>query len=324
MEIQQVFKRYEKKYMLSPEQEEGFLKAIEGKMMMDEYGEHTICNIYFDNDGFDLIRASLNKPIYKEKLRLRTYGLPKDGDHMSFVEIKKKYKGVVYKRRIPMKISEAEDYLYRGIRPEKDSQILREIDWLLQRTGVEPKVFLAYRRRAFYGLQNKNFRMTLDRSITCSYDDVLLTSGKHLDESKDSPELVGTKILPEGYSLLEIKIPGIMPLWMSGILSQLKIYPVSFSKYGTYYSTTPELYRSIIEAGRRSLEETRTGSTELSEKSEKVPGEGNSKADRPTTEDVKTAGTEKKNTGIKFENGKSNGKKNGKKNGNKNGNKKRK
>ena len=240
MEVQQVFKRYEKKYMLTPEQEEKFLKAIEGKMMMDQYGEHTICNIYFDNDSFDLIRTSLEQPIYKEKLRLRTYGVPKDGSHTAFVEIKKKYKRVVYKRRIPMTLEEAENYLYKGIRPEKDSQILREIDWLIKRTNVVPKVFLSYRRRAFYGLQNKDFRMTLDQNITCRYDDLHLGSGVY-----------GTQILPEGYSLLEIKIPGIMPMWMSAILSELKIFPNSFSKYGTYYKTTPELYRQVIEVGKR-------------------------------------------------------------------------
>ncbi len=234
MEVQQVFKRYEKKYMLTQEQEAAFLCAIDGKMVMDDYGEHTICNIYFDNDSFELIRKSLDKPVYKEKLRMRTYGVPENGDHQAFVEIKKKYKGVVYKRRIQMKLDEAENYLYRGVRPEKDSQILREIDWLRERTKAEPKVFLSYRRRAFYGLENKDFRMTIDREITCRYKDLHLKSGVY-----------GDKILPEGTSLLEIKIPGIMPLWMSKILSDLKIYPASFSKYGTYYQTTPELFKSV-------------------------------------------------------------------------------
>lgn len=234
MAVQQVFKRYEKKYMLNAEQEKAFLKAIEGKMKMDEYGEHTICNIYFDNDSFDLVRLSMDHPLYKEKLRMRTYGVPENGEHTAFVEIKKKYKSVVYKRRISLKLQEAEDYLYRGMRPSKESQILREIDWLIKRTDVKPKVFLSYRRRAFYGLENKDFRMTIDRAITCRSEDLSLRSGVY-----------GREILPEGASLLEIKIPGIMPLWMSTILAELKIYPASFSKYGTYYSTSPELYRSV-------------------------------------------------------------------------------
>jgi len=236
MAVQQIFKRYEKKYMLTGEQEQKFLKAIEGKMIMDKYGEHDICNIYFDDDTFNLIRTSLDKPLYKEKLRLRTYGIPENGEHQAFVEIKKKYDGVVYKRRIPLKLKEAEDYLYRGIRPGKDSQILREIDWFLkQHAPIAPKVMLCYKRRAFFGAENKDFRLTIDREITCRYDELELTKGVY-----------GDKILKEGNSLLEIKIPGIMPLWMSEILSGLKIFPVSFSKYGTYYKTTPGLYLSMV------------------------------------------------------------------------------
>lgn len=243
MAVLQVFERYEKKYLLTHEQEEQFLKAIEGKMILDQYGEHTICNIYFDDDNFELIRESLEKPLYKEKLRLRTYGVPKSTDHQAFVEIKKKYKGVVYKRRIPLKLREAEDYLYNGIRPKKDSQILREIDWFLKiHAPVKPKVVLTYVRRAFYGAENPDFRMTIDRDITCRYDDLHLTSGVH-----------GDKLLKDGQSLLEIKIPGVMPLWMSKILSELKIYPASYSKYGTYYSTTPELYMTASKNGHKAV-----------------------------------------------------------------------
>ena len=208
-------------------------------MIMDQYGEHTICNIYFDDDNFELIRESLEKPLYKEKLRLRTYGVPENGDHQAFVEIKKKYKGVVYKRRIPLKLKEAESYLYDGVRPKKDSQILKEIDWFLQvHAPVKPKVVLTYVRRAFYGAENKDFRMTIDRDITCRYDDLDLRKG-----------VGGQKLFDENTSLLEIKIPGIMPLWMSKILADLKIYPVSFSKYGTYYKTTPELNHLNVASG---------------------------------------------------------------------------
>jgi len=236
MEVQQVFKRYEKKYILTGEQEREFLKAVEGKMIMDKYGEHTICNIYFDDDQFSLIRTSLDKPMYKEKLRLRTYGVPESGDHQAFIEIKKKFDGVVYKRRIPMKLKTAEKYLYEGIYPQKkDSQILKEIDWFLKaHAPVKPKVVLTYVRRAFYGAENPDFRMTIDKDITCRYDSLHLTDG-----------VFGDPILKENTYLLEIKIPGIMPLWMSEILSRLKIFPASISKYGTYYKNTPELYLSM-------------------------------------------------------------------------------
>ena len=249
MAVQQVFKRYEKKYILTGSQEKEFLKAIEGKMVMDKYGEHTICNIYFDDDKFGLIRESLDKPMYKEKLRLRTYGVPENGEHQAFVEIKKKFDGVVYKRRIPLKLKDAEDYLYKGIHPEGDSQILREIDWFRKaHAPLEPRVVLTYVRRAFYGVENKDFRMTIDRDITCRYEGLHLTEGVY-----------GKKLFEEGTSLLEIKIPGIMPLWMSEILSNLKIYPASFSKYGTYYSTTPELYRSMLEKDSKKPEKEKEG-----------------------------------------------------------------
>lgn len=245
MAVQQVFKRYEKKYLLTKEQEAAFLKEIEGKMILDKYGEHTICNIYFDTDCFDLIRVSLDHPIYKEKLRLRTYGVPENGEHQAFVEIKKKYDGVVYKRRIALPLREAEDYLYRGIRPQvkkKDEQILNELDWFLKIHPAKPKVCLTYVRRAFFGADNPDFRMTIDKDITCRSHDVSLMKGVY-----------GDKILKPDTFLLEIKIPGIMPMWMSLILAKLKIYPVSISKYGTYYKNNPELYDAAAETARAAL-----------------------------------------------------------------------
>lgn len=233
MAVQQVFKRYEKKYMLTAEQEKRFLEAVKDRMIMDQYGEHTICNIYFDDDIFSLTRRSIDKPYYKEKLRMRTYGVPEDGDHQAFIEIKKKFDGVVYKRRVSMKLKNAEKYLYEGIHPKKDSQIMREIDWFLKlHAPVKPKVVLTYVRRAFYEKDFPDFRMTIDRDITCRFDDLDLKHG-----------VGGEKLLDEGISLLEIKIPGIMPLWMSKILSELKIFPASFSKIGTYYKLAPELNR---------------------------------------------------------------------------------
>lgn len=235
MPVQQVFKRYEKKYMLTADQEKKLLEAVDGRMIMDQYGEHIICNIYFDDDIFSLTRHSLDKPLYKEKLRLRTYGVPEDENHTAFVEIKKKFDGVVYKRRVSMKLKTAEKYLYEGIHPKKDSQILREIDWFLKlHAPVKPKVVLTYKRRAFYEKDFPDFRMTIDRDITCRYDDLDLKHG-----------VKGEKLLADGISLLEIKIPGIMPLWMSKLLSELKIFPASFSKVGTYYKSAPELNRIV-------------------------------------------------------------------------------
>lgn len=240
MAVQTVFKRYEKKYFLTREQEEEFLKRLEGRMKLDQYGEHTICNIYFDTPDFDLIRASIEKPIYKEKLRLRSYGVPQSRDAKVFVEIKKKFDGVVYKRRIQMTLEEAEAYLYEHIHPERDSQILREIDWFLKQNPVVPAVCLAYDRRAFAGIEDPDFRLTIDRNIRARKKQLRLSDGT-----------VGEAILPENTSLMEIKIPGVMPLWMAQILSELKIYPVSFSKYGTYYMQHSDLFMSAVNNHRR-------------------------------------------------------------------------
>lgn len=245
MAAQTVFKRYEKKYLMNAGQEKEFLERIEGYMKMDKYGLHTICNIYFDTDDFDLIRTSIEKPIYKEKLRLRTYGVPMNTDVKAFVEIKKKFKGIVYKRREEMTLLEAQKYLYEGIHPRKDSQILREIDWFLKMNPVKPKVFLAYDRRAFAGLEDKDFRLTLDKNIRCRRTQLYLTEGS-----------VGEKILDDDTTLMEIKVAGSMPMWMTKILSDLKICPVSISKYGTYYKGTPELVNAVCENHRQYYDPT--------------------------------------------------------------------
>lgn len=228
---QKVFKRYEKKYLLSAGQEEQLLERLKGYMALDKYGETTICNIYFDTPDFDLIRQSIEAPLYKEKLRLRSYGVPENPEHKVFVEIKKKFKGIVYKRREQLRLKEAEDYLYRGIHPEKDSQILREIDWFLKTNPVKPQVYLSYDRRAFAGIEDPELRLTIDRNIRCRRTGLNLIEGS-----------AGETLLPDKTFLMEIKIADAMPLWMSDILSELKIYPVSISKYGRYYQTHPEVY----------------------------------------------------------------------------------
>lgn len=236
---QTVFKRYEKKYFLTKEQETVFLERIKGKMELDRYGESTICNIYFDTPDFDLIRRSIEKPIYKEKLRLRSYNVPKGPDSKVYVEIKKKYDGVVYKRREELTLAEAEDYLYRGIHPDKDTQILREIDWFLKMNPVEPAVYLAYDRRAFAGVEDPEFRLTLDRNIRCRRKQMFLADGT-----------VGEPVISEDMVLMEIKIPGVMPHWMSKLLSELGIFPVSFSKYGAFYQDNPDIYNIVVDRHR--------------------------------------------------------------------------
>ena len=164
MRNQNVFERVEKKYRLNQKQYDMFLHAAEERIHRDEYGLHTIRNIYYDTSHYDLIRRSIDKPKYKEKLRLRGYGEIGD-DSEVFLEIKKKYQGVVYKRRAKLPITQARIYLESGIFMEKKSQILREIDYFIRFYQPRPKVYLAYDREAFIGKGEENLRITIERNI---------------------------------------------------------------------------------------------------------------------------------------------------------------
>lgn len=221
--MQEVFKRYEKKYLLDRQQYEKLLAKLLPLLVPDRYSRYTICNVYFDTPDYALIRYSLEKPMYKEKLRLRSYGTPSSGDTV-FVELKKKFQGVVYKRRVAMTLEEANAYLYRGVHPNISGQMMQEMDWFTGQYVLWPAVYLAYDRIAYKGREDAGLRVTFDTNIRCREKDVLLEEG-------DS----GTLLLPEDKVLMEIKIPGVMPLWLAHILSELSVYPTSFSKYGTYY-----------------------------------------------------------------------------------------
>ena len=218
-----VFKRVEKKYILDSEKYNEFLKVIIPYMEVDQYGLSKICNIYFDTETDELVRRSNEKPPYKEKLRLRSYGVPQAGDRV-YLEIKKKYAGIVYKRRISMTLSEAEDYLLGGVYPAKDSQILREIDYFLKFYKPVPKLYLAYDRTAWYGKKDKELRITFDSNIRSRRENLSLGCG-------DKAGLLYEK----EYYLLEIKASGAYPLWLAKALTDLSIYPASFSKYGAIY-----------------------------------------------------------------------------------------
>ena len=221
-----VFKRYEYKYLLTIEQKEKILKSMEPYMKLDAYGKTTIRNLYFDTDTYLLIRRSLEKPIYKEKLRLRSYAQT-DSDSQIFVELKKKYKKVVYKRRISMSEEEAMLWFRHNITPDKKSQILNEIEYFLQYyKKLHPTMFISYEREAYYGNDNTDFRITFDDNILCRQTDLSLRCG-----------IYGTPILPDGIVLMEIKCSGGIPLWLTSILSNEHLYKTSFSKYGTAYRT---------------------------------------------------------------------------------------
>ncbi len=204
-------------------------------MQDDEYGLSTISSIYFDTDNYDVIRTSLEKPVYKEKLRLRVYGKV-TGNSNAFLELKKKYEGVVYKRRITLKLKDAMDYLNKGIYPAENSQILKEIDYFLKMYKPTRGTYIAYDRIAMYGLEDKDLRITFDKDIRVAFDRT----------SIEPPEDV-KPVTKEGERLMEIKVQGAMPLWLTEALSELKIYPVSFSKYGMAAKT-------YLDYGKKSIE----------------------------------------------------------------------
>ncbi|MBQ9746023.1 MAG: polyphosphate polymerase domain-containing protein [Clostridia bacterium] len=219
-----VFERYEFKYMITMEQKTRMLEAMQAYMRQDAYGRKTIRNLYFDTDNFRLIRRSLEKPVYKEKLRVRCYDKA-NGESAVFVELKKKYKKVVYKRRISMSEEDAMRWLCEGKLELEPTQITREIDYFMEFYGRPmPAVFLSYEREAYYALDGSDLRITFDENVLFRRDVLSLCA-----------DVWGTPLLEEGKVLLEVKTSGGFPLWLAHFLSEEKIYKTSFSKYGTAY-----------------------------------------------------------------------------------------
>lgn len=224
MAVQTVFKRYEFKYMISTEQKDKVLSAMSQYMQPDKYGRGIVRNIYFDTDNYLLIRRSIEKPAYKEKLRIRSYGKT-DTDDKVFVELKKKYKSVAYKRRMVLPQNEAMAWVCGKNDCSKSSQIKNEIDYFINfYKTLRPAVFLSYEREAYAARDGSDFRVTFDENILCRQDDLSLCS-----------EVYGTPILQSGMSIMEIKCSGGIPLWMTELLSRERIFKTPFSKYGTAY-----------------------------------------------------------------------------------------
>ena len=222
--ITSIFERNEVKYILSREQHDGLLSLLKGLIAPDQYGLTTICNIYFDTPDSQLIRESLEKPLYKEKLRLRTYGVPCSSS-TAFVELKKKFEGIVYKRRETLPYGEAMGFLTEGRRPEKRSQIIRELEWTRDfYNGLRPAMVLCYDRIAYCGVEDPELRITFDTDIRYRTDDLDLTHGSQ-----------GEGLMDDDKYLMELKISDSMPLWLSHALDKLQIYPGSFTKYGNAY-----------------------------------------------------------------------------------------
>lgn len=228
MAFTNVFKRFELKYLITKDQKERILERINPYIDDDEFGHTTIRNIYFDTDSYRLIRRSIEKPAYKEKIRVRSYSQATP-ESTVFAELKKKFKHVVYKRRLPLKEESAMKWIEGKIACPNDSQIAEEINYFIDYYGpLYPKVFLSYERDAYYAKEQPDFRITFDESILCRTYDLSLKS-----------KVYGAPILDEDAALMELKCSGGIPMWMTGVLTDEKIYKTSFSKYG-------EAYKDII------------------------------------------------------------------------------
>ncbi|MDR0554455.1 MAG: polyphosphate polymerase domain-containing protein [Treponema sp.] len=222
MNYQMIFQRYEKKYIISADQKESLMEAIGGRLASDEYGSYTIANLYYDTERFELARGTGRKQAYKEKLRMRSYGKAGDGKPV-FLELKKKFRGVVYKRRSRLELDEAASFFSGNARNAVPSdQILREIRRFIDiRQKLEARVFLAYDRTAYSGVDDPGLRVTFDTGIRFRRNDLRLDR-----------ESWGKEIMDPGKVLMEIKTPAAIPLWLCCALSERGIFPVSFSKYG--------------------------------------------------------------------------------------------
>ena len=226
--FKEVFRRTEIKYLLNEQQYKALMPYLETMAAVDEYGLSRINNIYFDTPDYRIAKTSMEKPLYKEKLRLRTYGITSD-DTNSFIEIKKKYAGVVYKRRVSGRYHDTYDYLtgYKNIKGSFDqSQISNEISEFLNLYGnLGPAMCICYDRIAMAGKEDEEFRVTFDSNITWSILRMDLRSAGS-----------GRKLLDDGQQLMEIKVSNAMPMGLARKLSELAIFPVSFSKYGSGYA----------------------------------------------------------------------------------------
>ncbi len=238
--VKQVFRRMEKKYLIDRKQCDMIIERMSEYMEKDIYDRYTICNVYYDTEDYELIRTSIEKPVYKEKFRVRSYGVPSPGD-ITFLEIKKKYRGVVYKRRIPasyevasniLKIVaddsiECRDDVYGRMKElgnGSNMQIMHEIEYIIRHYRLFPKAYIAYDRIAFSGIEDPEFRVTFDTDIRTRRDNLTLSAGDY-----------GARLLDDGMYIMEIKSNGSVPMWMVRILSDMHIYPHSFSKYGNDY-----------------------------------------------------------------------------------------
>lgn len=226
------FKRYERKYLIRKDKLDKIMPDLLEYMELDPFclngNEYRIYSIYYDTINHDIIRQNSSKPVYKEKMRIRSYYDRKDPEDKVFMEIKKKSEGVGNKRRIKIRLKEIEPFVNEGILPEtKDylsSQVAKELQYFFKNNKVAPALYVQYDRLALFGKEDKNFRMTFDRNVHTRRSNFVFGES-------DEDEF----LLPDDVYIMEIKILGAMPLWLTRLLSENNLFSRGFSKYGVKY-----------------------------------------------------------------------------------------
>ena len=227
----EVFNRFEKKYLVPTSKLQRVLDEIEKHMEPDKFNidrkTYSISNVYFDTEDDYMIRNSLAKPVYKEKIRLRSYGTPSK-DSYAYLEIKKKVNGLVNKRRTKIKVCEAYEFVSsKGrmvVEEGMNKQVLKELAYIVQNYELRPKVMIAYDRLAYFEKGNPDLRLSLDTNLRSRRYDVRLEAGSH-----------GENIIEDDIWVMEVKTSKAMPLWLSELLAKEEIRSTSFSKYGTEF-----------------------------------------------------------------------------------------
>ena len=224
MDAVTMMQRVEMKFILTKDQLVAFKNALNGHMEVDQYGKTSIASIYYDTPDYLLIRTSIEKPIYKEKIRLRSYGLAND-EHKVYLELKRKVEGFVYKRRICLNEDTAVSFLNKkSAMQNKDNQVSSELIYFRDHyQNLEPKIMVIYDRTS-YAEVDGSIRLTIDEAPRYRTHDLNLHTN-----------MDGELLLEPGSAILEIKVQQELPLWLVHILSENKIYKTSFSKVGTAY-----------------------------------------------------------------------------------------
>lgn len=218
---QEVFRRREEKYVLTPEQQTALLDMIEPYLRKEHYFKGTNCSLYFDTDDWYLLLRSLEKPLYREKVRVRSYGVPNLNDTV-FLEIKKKFKKIGSKRRVPVKLADLYNYLDgHGTLKTDNPQIEAELDYCFQHYQLKPKLMIIYDRLSYCGKDDATLRVTFDFNVRGRADNLRLEQGDQ-----------GRPYFQHGEIVMEVKATHGYPMWFTQALSKLQLYPTSFTKYG--------------------------------------------------------------------------------------------